>query len=231
MIHGRHPIGTIGVMGGLQSLPTPFAQSLERLRTYTERYVALPNEDVRTNWAGHSYHASARNALAGDERLGEWTLMLDTDQQFPPDLLGNLLRTLREHSMDVLTGVYHQKAPPHLPLLYRARRDGSFQILSDFPREQPFRIAAAGAGCLLVRNEVFERIEAELGEGPFDIRPPYSEDLSFCRRLQDLEIEIWCEPRVTTEHLRLVGVTAEDHREATGGLEVVRYPAVAMEVP
>lgn len=231
MIRGRQCIGTIGIMGGIETVPTSFCRSLERLRTYTERHVTLSNEEVLTTWASNSYHVSARNELAS-KRMGEFTLMLDTDQVFRPSTLGDLWRTMREHNMLVLTGVYYQKQAPFMPLLYRMREDEdqTFQMLTDFPRDMPFRVAAAGAGCLLIRNEVLARIERELGEGPFDIRHPFSEDLSFFRRLMDLEIEVWCDPRVATRHLRTVEVTDEDHRDATGGMQVKRYPAVALEV-
>ncbi len=232
MICGRKCIGTIGVMGGIETVPSSFCRSLEQLRTYTERHVTLSNEEVITTWASNTYHVSARNELAS-KRMGEFTLMLDTDQVFRPSLLGDLWRTMKEHNLDVVTGVYYQKRAPHMPLLYRLRddEDETFQILSDFPRDMPFQVAAAGAGCLLIRNEVFVRIERKFKQGPFDIINPYSEDLSFFRRLKDLGIETWCDPRVTTRHLRTVEVTDEDHHKAAAGMAVERYPAVALEVP
>lgn len=222
-------MGLVGLMAGVPSVPTPFAMSLARMVVYNERWVAPPNADIRYVPAGHSYHASARNSLA-NQRQGEWTLMLDTDQEFAPDTLGSLLRTMNAHEMDVVTGVYYQKGPPHMPLVYRAREEGGFQILSEFPDDKPFRVAAAGAGCLLIRNTVFDRIEAAGDEGPFSIRPPLSEDLSFFDRLLELDIEVWCDPRVQTGHLQSVAITAEDHRRAVGGMETIRYPAVALEV-
>jgi hypothetical protein len=219
-------------MGGVSHVPTPFAQSLEALRTYTERHVCRPNEEVLTNWSGVSYHAAARNALARDT-LGQFTCFLDTDQTFKPTILGDLWRMMQRQEWDVATGVYFQKGAPHMPLMYRKRDDdeGSFEMISGFPKDRPFIIAGAGAGCLLVRNTVFDTIREQMGEGPFDIIPPYSEDLSFCRRLDQLGIELWCDPFVRTNHLRAAEVTEDDHEQAAAGMEVVRHPAMALEVP
>lgn len=217
-------------MSGTHFVHTEFMLALMRMAIYNERYVALPTDDILYHGVPFSYHVAARNELA-NQREGEWTFFLDTDQRFDPDVLCRLHHTMDKHTIDVVTGVYYQRGEPHLPVIYRARDDGTFQIISRFPDDRPFVVVAAGAGCLLVRNTVFDRIEAELGESPFDIRHPLSEDLSFFKRLQELKVEVWCDPRVEAEHLRIVGVTANDHARAVATLPQDEHPVVIIEVP
>ena len=77
------------------------------------------------------------------------------------------------------------------------------------------RIASAGAGVLWVRRSVFDRIAAELHEGPFDRRLGLSEDHSFFERLGDLEIPAYLAPQVEAEHLQVTAVPTEQAEDDT----------------
>jgi hypothetical protein len=71
------------------------------------------------------------------------------------------------------------------------------------------RVHCAGAGCLLVRRCVFDRIRAELHEDPFAEADPYSEDFSFFNRLRALDIKVYVAPQIRSDHLLIKPVTDE----------------------
>ena len=210
MSYGRKAIGTVGLMSGIPFLPTKFMWSFQKMSIYNERHVTLPSEEILYTGATFSLHCAARNSLV-QGRSGDWLFMLDTDQEFDADVLGRLLYSFNEYNLDVITGIYYQRGIPHCPLVYRYDEDlGGFQIISKFEADNVTKIDAAGAGCLLIRSSVFDKIRLELNESPFDMRPPLGEDLSFFDRCRELDIEVWCDPRVKVGHLKVEAVTEED---------------------
>jgi len=213
MIYGRKVVGTVGVMSGIPVIPTNFMWSFQKMTLYNERYVTLPNEEILYIGAPFSLHSAARNSLA-NKTQGDWLFMLDTDQEFDADVLGKLLYTMYEYDLDIVTGVAYQKGSPYLPLVYIYEENlGGFQILSKIDSEDVVKVGAAGGGCLLIRNHVFDKIFYELEEQPFDIIGPLGEDLSFFERCRKLDIEVWCDPKVEIGHLKFSSVTKEDNQK------------------
>jgi GT2 family glycosyltransferase len=156
---------------------------------------------------------------------GDWLLMLDTDHVFEPDLCARLLKLANECEVDVITGLYQFKHGHHSPVLYRFQEPASCPW-GDWDREAKlFQVDGAGAGCLWVRRSVFQRLRAELGDGPFDITPPFGEDFSFFRRLATLGIPAYCAPAVECHHLRSAPVTLADYDPT--GLAMDRYETEA----
>jgi len=210
MAYGRKVLGTIGVMSGVPFVPTQFMWSFQKMSLYNERHVTMLDEEILYTGTTFSLHSAARNSLV-QRRQGEWLFMLDTDQVFDADVLGRLLYSFNEYELDVISGIYYQRCVPHCPVIYRYNEDmGGFQIVSKFEADSLTKIDAAGGGCLLVRSSVFDRIRKELGESSFDIRSPLGEDLSFFDRCRELNIEVWCDPRVKVGHLKMEEVTEED---------------------
>ncbi len=215
MLNGNHHIGTVGIMGGVPFAHMEFAWSLAQLVQYTNEYVCGPGEFVHWTKASISYHSAARNQLV-DTMLGDWLLMLDADLAFEPDLLARLLRTFNtENHLDVLTGIYHFKSPPHPPVLYTASANpDAFDLIGDWQRPDGrylVPVASAGAGCLLTRRAVFERIRNELNESPFDILAPFGEDHSFFKRLARIGIKAHCDPTIEAYHLRTQPIGTADY--------------------
>ncbi len=114
---GRKAIGTVAYMGGLQAVAEAFCWSWGELLAYSAHSLCESNEYIHRDKSTMSWHAAARNGLA-DRMLGDWLFMLDTDHAFEPDLLGRLLHRLNEHQLDVVTGVYVFKRPPHSPVIF-----------------------------------------------------------------------------------------------------------------
>lgn len=203
-------IGTIGYLGGIPALLEPFTWSWGLLCAHTTEVMA-PGEHIHYDRAKMSLHDYARAELLARMR-GDWILMLDTDISFEPDLAARMVWTMNRFNVDVLTGVYVYKHPPHYPVLYRCNKaTDKFEIIGDFDRSSEiFRVDGAGAGVLLVRRRVFERITTELRESPFDRSDLKGEDFSFFRRLMRLNIPTWCAWKIQVQHLEIKGFGLED---------------------
>jgi hypothetical protein len=121
-----------------------------------------------------------------------------------------MVRMMYRTEADVLTGLYAYRQPPHYPVLYvwnpnTQRHD----IVASWDKSaEVFRIDSAGAGILLVKRKVYDRIKRELKERPFTRIGQTGEDHSFFTRLRKLDIPAYCAPRIEAEHLEWVGTLA-----------------------
>lgn len=209
-------IGTVAYMGGIPSVPTPFLDSWTQFLVYNGKHLGpifYYNPDKT------SFHAQARNQIV-DKAKGDWILMLDTDNKFAPDILHRMLKRMEHHELDVLVGYYQFKSRPHSPVIFNWDEQTGVPNrvieMQAFPFDQFFysKIQVAGAGCLLVKLSVYERIISELKQNPFDIIPPLGEDFSFFKRLKDLNIEAFCDPAIHVEHLRWQGTIPPEYNAA-----------------
>ena len=220
LINTPRIVGTIGYMGGVMALPEPFVWSWTEMIQYNHDYVCDPGERIYYIRATNSFHSFARNTLVKQFK-GDWLLMLDTDHAFEPDILGRMMKTIAlKPEVQVLTALYQYKGAPHAPKLYRFGKDyKDFNVLGkwDIPKSRDkvggkylVPIDLAGAGCLLVKREVFERMNKRFKQEPFDIIPPYGEDNSFFLRLKKLGIQAYCDPTIEYHHLEYKEVSMKD---------------------
>jgi len=211
-LYGKKVIGTVSYMGGVISVPEAFCNSWGKLVQWNSEYFCEGNETLLYDRVGVSYHAYARNCLV-EKMKGDFLLMLDTDIVFDPDLLGRMINCMNKHKIDVLAGLYCYKAPPHSPVLYHWNKESeAFQPIGDWDKTaEIFEVGSSGAGCLLVKKSVYQRIKDELNEGPFDIINPWSEDHSFFRRLTKLGIKAYCNPNIYVSHISLKPIGLEDY--------------------
>lgn len=212
MLLGSKYIGTIAYMGGVMTVPERFCWSWSQMVQFNRDYLCDPGEDVLYVRSTISYHSAARNFLV-DRMRGDWLLMLDTDHSFEPDLAVRMVNLMEKHQVDVLTGFYQFKGPPYSPVLFLTNEKGDgFNALGDWdPSVEILEVGSAGAGCLMVRRKVFERIKSELRCGPFDVTHPFSEDHSFFARLRELGIKAYCALNVRSCHLDFREVDLRDY--------------------
>jgi GT2 family glycosyltransferase len=216
MLTIRRPIGTIGIMGGVMSVPMDFAWSLAQMVQYNTESMVRPDEYVHLIKADTSYHAAARNRMSYMFE-GDWLLMLDTDHSFDPDLCSRMVGLIKKWDVDVLTAVYRYKVHPYLPNLFRWNEETQgYVTIAQLDWNTPLtQVDCFGGGCSLVRRSVFEAIR-KTGEEPFEIMPSpdgkrmYSEDFSFCTRLRKLGIKAYVSPFIESAHLRIHPVTHKD---------------------
>lgn len=201
MLIGRKTIGTVAYMGGILSLPELFTKAWGDMIQYNSEYLVQQKERILYTRATVSYHAFARNSII-DNMEGEWVLMLDTDIIFEPDILARMLHKMEKYDIGVLACMYPYKAYPYAPVMYgKAKRNKNTFVLGDWDREvDVMQIHSAGAGCLLIKKPIIEQIK-KAKQQPFDIIEPFSEDISFFKRLEKLKIKAFCAPNIEIKHL------------------------------
>jgi hypothetical protein len=221
----RHRIiGSIGYLGGIMSLPEPFTLAWGNMLLHSQAALCLPGEYIHTERATISLHDYARTQLV-QRMKGDWLLMLDTDTSFEADFAARLVATMCRFNLDVVTGIYSFKRPPHSPVLYMLNSEtGMHEPVRSWTPTDPakesdvFPIDAAGGGCLLVRRRVFDRIRTELKEEPFARDNSKGEDMSFFRRLKKLGIQPYCAWKVEMAHLTYKGLrTSNDYDSSRFG--------------
>ena len=199
---GRKPIGTVAYLGGLPSVIEEFCWSWAQMVQYNSEYMVNEAGVVHYDRTKVSLQYVSRNTLA-DRFLGDWLLMIDTDHAFDPDILMRLLRKMEQYKVDVLSALYQSRWEPHQPVMYKWRV-GRFEPIALWeldPGEELLPVDSVGAGTLLIKRNVFDRISKELSDQPFDIIPPWGEDHSFFRRLMRLGIKVYVDPGIQSYHL------------------------------
>lgn len=145
--------------------------------------------------------AKARNRLVVEFLTNEayaeaeWLLFLDTDMEYPPDLLLRLVGRARQFDLKILGGlcvIVTEKGP--LPTLFVHDDRSLTRIMFDYPDDTVAQVAATGTGCLMVHRSVFEEMQATAGGSEnawfgYDVRTSkegvewaVGEDVSFCLR-------------------------------------------------
>jgi hypothetical protein len=217
MLYGKKTLGTIGTMSGIPFCHTEFMLSLAQMLQYTNEYVCAPGEIVHLVTSDISFHMTARNNLCKNT-IGDWLLMLDMDHAFGPDLLARMLYALNSfrvdgQPIDVLTALYHYRVPPFNPVMYAFDKNEKLATLVAWGEQRLVPVDSAGAGCLMIRKSVIQRIYKELKEEPFTITPPYSEDNSFFMRLRKLGIKAYVAPYIESLHLRTQPISSMEQQK------------------
>ena len=162
----------------------------------------------------------ARNALAktaidsGADRV----LWLDSDMIFEPDI-GQRLSTDLDEGREFVSGLYFTRKNPIKPVLYEetgysGEEDGKLipfaREMMDYPKDTLFECAAVGFGACMVTVDLIQRVFDEYG-APFAPIAGFGEDLSFCRRVEELGVKMYCDSRVKCGHVANTIVTEESY--------------------
>lgn len=163
----------------------------------------------------------ARNQLAkqavteGYDRV----LWLDSDMDFQPDLLKQLSADMDE-GREFVTGLYFKRKAPVKPVIYKSLgfykdedKEGVTPVAvpyEDYPKDSVFSIAACGFGGCLVSVDLIKRVGDKFGL-PFSPIMGFGEDLSFCTRVSELGVEMFCDSRVKMGHVGLGTITEETY--------------------
>ncbi|MFA4901751.1 MAG: hypothetical protein WC600_03295 [Desulfobaccales bacterium] len=189
-------------------------------RSFSPEYVLSLAETLRDGRFNYNYLIREgstlhhqRNSLCREflKGPGEYLLFVDSDQCW----MAEDVELLMDVDKDIVTGLIFMKTYPAqveiVPL------SGSLKSLPD----EPFELASAGTGFLLIRRRVLEAF-FERRIWPFDPLPIhqildptaqnpgiegdfpsgyYWEDLSFSVKARQLGFSIWCEPRARIGHI------------------------------
>lgn len=137
---------------------------------------------------------------------------VDDDQVFAP----NTLERLISHDKDIVSGLYVARQIPFVPHVYHQREDGHItpRLLQNGDRSM-ISAMVTGAGCLLVKCNVFKKMEKpwwRLGEAD---QVNWHDDAGFCKRARDVGFEVWCDQGCPVGHM-LTGVVWPFYKEEDG---------------
>lgn len=168
----------------------------------------------------------ARNGLAKQAVLENYdrVLWLDSDMDFQPDLMKRLSADLDEGREFVSALYFTRKAPvkPNIFISCGYYHDKDTDEVTpaavnywEYPKDGIFPIAACGFGGVMMTTDLIKRVGDKFGL-PFSPILGFGEDLSFCSRVAQLGVEMYCDSRVKMGHVGL-GTITEDYYIAQGG--------------
>lgn len=151
----------------------------------------------------------ARNGavrLFGENPEYTHLFFLDSDTEPPLDVIDRLLAV----DSPLAVGCYALLMPEGLRWALSIRGDdGRYRLLKELPYpDRPFNVDAAGAGCLLIRRDVFDKVKwpwfkwVEHADGA-----QMSEDVYFFDQCRAAGIPLVCDPRVRCYHYKTVDIT------------------------
>lgn len=167
-----------------------FALSLRMLRIPENCQVAFAMLKNTTLDAAHNHVA---HAMPGDT---DYVLYLDENVLIPPDALEKLI----EHDKDVVSGLYFRNTYPYTPMVFKSNNDKKYDPILDYDDDKLMEVDACGAGCLLVKTEVFKKLKLPYFKSN-EVEGGLPEDHYFCKKLRDAGFKIHCDTSVKCSHM------------------------------
>lgn len=187
---------------------------------------------VNTRYTAANSLNKARNDLVSHYLKNSdcpWLWLIDSDMSWQPEILTLMLTVADEVERPVVGALCfgfkahtldHLHAPniQYYPVLYGARGDGGYAHLSDFPRNSLIKVHGTGAACLVIHRSVIERIHERWGPHWFSpwplsisedgttVEDYFGEDLSFMKRLHELEVPIHVHTGIQAAHHKSVWI-------------------------
>ena len=133
---------------------------------------------------------------------------VDSDIRVPNDAIIRLLTAAKTHGLDFLTGVYHARATPFLPVIHHwDAAVGKYLQCVTYPSNQIISLDACGFGFVWTSSKLINAI-ADLPtfskrEGWFPDRRDvggYGEDISFCHQAKQTGIQLYVDTGIQVGH-------------------------------
>ena len=188
--------------------------------TFMESMMGLMSAgECQVSYTKSSLVYDARNMLAskalndGFDRI----LWLDSDMVFRPDLLIKLSKDMNE-GREMVSAVYFKRKPPFTPICYKtleySEHDNKpaykLEPYLDYPKDDVFKAAGCGFGAVMMTTDLIRKVAERFGY-PFSPMMGIGEDLTFCWRVNQLGIPIWCDSRIKVGHSGVMTVTEETY--------------------
>lgn len=181
----------VGISGGILARYAVFYDSL----MHVERPPGTIDIQARGACISENRNGIAERALAmGCSHV--W--YVDDDQVFAPDTLMRLLA----HDKDVVSGLYLQRGKPFHPQVYDVEDERGFckpRLLQDFDHGL-VKAVATGAGCLLVKTDVFRKLEKPWWRLGQIIPDGWCDDMNWCHRVRAAGFDVWADLDVLVGH-------------------------------
>lgn len=177
------------------SIPFVTAKSLIDTVSYAKELYGYTNVSF-AHVAGPLVEENRNNVFALAKGK-DWLLMVDSDMVFEPHYLPKLIKVMNDKDAGLVCGFFKEGHKPHHPAIYK-----NIETFERIDEEGVVKVEGCGAAFILISKKVLESFEK-----PF-IRlehngKKYGEDLSFCLRLKEKDIHIYCDTSVKVGHVRL----------------------------
>ena len=167
--------------------------------------------------------AVARNLLVEKSMgVGDYIMFFD-DDVLPPM---NAITKLISHDKDIITGLYFAKQQPHFPQIFTKNKEVTerYDSVENYAKDSLIEIDACGAGCLLIKTEVFKKLKKPYfqyipkGEN----NPRKGEDFYFCEKAKEAGYKIWCDTSIQCKHIGNYYINANDWEYSLKEIERMR---------
>lgn len=175
--------------------------------------------DCQVSYTKSSLVYDARNMLASKALNGGFDriLWLDSDMVFRPDLLIRLAKDM-DDGREMVSAVYFKRKPPFTPICYKtleySEHDNKpaykLEPYLDYPKDDVFQAAGCGFGAVMMTTDLIRKVAERFGY-PFSPMMGIGEDLTFCWRVGQLGVPIWCDSRIKVGHSGVMTVTEETY--------------------
>lgn len=178
--------------------------------------------------------AQARNTAVREflkDSTAQWLWWVDTDMGFAPETVDRLIEAADPTERPVMGGLCFANREVDndgmggrrglaAPVIMHWTHDGDeagFDTRWDYPPNTVIRCDGVGSACVLIHRSVFERVAEHFGPNWYSrARNPstnemISEDLSFCVRVNALDIPIHVHTGVKTTHAKTIWLAEEDY--------------------
>lgn len=206
------------------SLAIPVAESVPAITLQTMlgmvNYSAVNGITIKDIGVTHRQMVDdARNGLTEGFLTSdtEWLFWMDSDMTFPKETLIEMFKVAEEKNAKMVTGIYYQRKGLNFPVLWsrgvptssggisgmESKKSEYNKYLGSFTfphpeKKEPFKVHAAGFGCVLVHRSVFEVLDRPW----FKFLPGVcSEDFYFFVNAQEAGFELWATPTLELGHI------------------------------
>jgi len=170
------------------------------------RNLQLPPNSIIPWYTGMPFDHARNNACQDMLNGGYgWVFFLDDDTVPPPDAV---LR-LQAHNLDIVSGLYYRRHQGLQPCMQGV--NGGW--ITDVPFGKLLEVGTVGAGCMLIRRNVFEKMKKPWFEWlcdredlPENVR--WSEDFNFCVKARAAGFKVIVDTTIQCKHLGMAQVEA-----------------------
>lgn len=233
-VGGAHPLQTRSTLKGEKMskvLVALVTGEYIRQSSFIPSFIGLqrPEGSVTSTVHGQS-PAAGRNAIIKQALENNCThiFFMDDDMIFPPDTLMKLL----VHDKPIVTALYLLRSFPHRPAFFdKAYPDGKCKFAPLVPGMTGLvKGVNAGLGAVLIKTEVFTRMEepyVRLGELDKD---GWCDDVGFFNRCREVGYDVYCDLDTPVGHMTystiwpeyIDGVWHTNYRHPSGNIRITQ---------